>query len=65
MEIVRWEDFFSSRFKPSFRVQVLTFGTMPVSAGIVRYQKISAVVTFIFMTSELRGPACFNGSHHT
>jgi len=41
----------------------LTFGAMPIPAGVIRDLQMTAVVTLIFMTAKDSGSADLDGAH--
>jgi hypothetical protein len=63
MEILNGEKVFTARLDPSLFLQGLAFGTMPVTAGVIRYLQMAAVVALILMTAKNSGSACLDGAH--
>jgi hypothetical protein len=65
MIVLYGEKILVSRFDPALFSEELAFGTMPVSAGVVGYTEMSAVVALIHMTAQISAPAHLDGAHGT
>jgi hypothetical protein len=63
MEILNGEKVFTARLDPSLFLQGLAFWTMPVTAGVIRYLQMAAVVALILMTAKNSGSAYLDGAH--
>jgi hypothetical protein len=63
MKIFNWQKIFTTSLDPFFLRQGLTFGTVPVPAGVIRYLQMAAVIALILMTAQDRGSAELNGVH--
>lgn len=63
VEVVDLEKLRLASLKPSSPSQRLAFGTMPVSAGVVRNDSMSTAVAFVYVTTERSSPAVLDGAH--
>jgi hypothetical protein len=57
MEVGGREQFFFSGFKPALAGDLLTSGTMPVSAGMISDALSAAAVAALDVTAKIGGPA--------
>ena len=63
MEILNGEKVFTACLDPSFFPQGLAFRTVPVSAGVIRYLQMAAMIALILMAAKDRGSAYLDGAH--
>ena len=63
MEVFNGKKILTARLDPSFLPQGLTFRTVPVPAGVIRYLQMAAVVALIPMATQNRGSAYLDGAH--
>ncbi|SPD73369.1 hypothetical protein PITCH_A1810004 [uncultured Desulfobacterium sp.] len=63
MKIMDWQDFLFPCINPSFLVQALTLGAMPIPAGMIEYGEATTCVTSVFMPPKFCCPADLDGSH--
>jgi hypothetical protein len=63
MEILNGEKVLTACLDPSFFPQGLAFGTVPVSAGVIRYLQMAAMIALILMAAKDRGSAYLDGAH--
>jgi hypothetical protein len=65
MEVADREHISFPGLKPSFFIQTLTLGTVPIAARVVGDPQGTAAITPFHMTTKLGGAADFNGTHGT
>ena len=63
MEILNGEKVLTARLDPSFFPQGLAFRTVPVSAGVIRYLQMAAMIALILMAAKDCGSADLDGAH--
>jgi hypothetical protein len=63
VEVLDRQKVFAAGLDPFFLGQCLAFGTMPVPAGVVRYDQVSAVVALVPVAAQGRCPADLDGVH--
>jgi hypothetical protein len=63
MKILRWEQILYPGFNPTLFIQALTFGTMAVAAGVVRYFQGAAMLALLHMTAEFGRAAGLDSPH--
>ena len=63
MKIFNRKKIFTAGLDPFFFPQGLTFGAVPVSAGVIRYLQMSALVALVLMTAQGGGSASLDGAH--
>jgi hypothetical protein len=64
MKISTGQEFGFPVVEPFFFDQGLTFGTMPVPAGIIRNAFKTAMAALLHMPAKFRGTTGFNMPHH-
>jgi len=64
VEVDHRQQFFLSFFHPAELCQTLAFGTVAVSAGIICWMAVSAVVALLHVTAKIRCPAVSNCPHY-
>lgn len=63
MEILNGEKVLTARLDPPFFPQGLAFGTVPVSAGVIRYLQMAAMIALILMAAKDSCSADLDGAH--
>jgi hypothetical protein len=63
MEVFNGQEVLIASLNPFLFSQGLTFGAVPVPAGVIRYLQMATVVAPILMAAEDSGSAYFDGAH--
>jgi hypothetical protein len=63
MEILNGEKVLTARLDPSFFPQGLAFRTVPISAGVIRYLQMAAMIALILMAAKDCGSADLDGAY--
>ena len=63
MEVFNRQEVLTASLDPFLFPQCLAFGTVPVSAGVIRYRQMAAVIALVLMATQGSGSAYLNGAH--